>query len=163
MHMAMAWTTLSSCGASHCSLSHYVASLLAAKSRSSHHAQIASLIAQSSSFAYANKSFHPSARWPICSGLWPSATFMSWNPHSLRSTLIDVCLRKHQWRRSVPGFQLDSMCHTNNQCMETYPRTPTAKNSNTSENGLVPHVLYYYTFSDKMFWTYPSPPPFRTP
>ena len=28
------------------------------------------------------------------------------NPHPLRSTLIDVCLHKHQWRGSVPGFRL---------------------------------------------------------
>ena len=118
-----------------------------------------SLIAQSLLFAYANNSCRSSARWPISSGLWPSATLMSWNPPPLRSTLIDVCLRKHQWRRSVPGFQLNSVCHINNQCMETYPRTPTAKtpheiptknsnekfqqksptkNSNTLENGLVP-------------------------
>ena len=110
--MAVVWTTLSSCGASHRSLSRYVASLLAVKSRSSRRAQIASLIARSSSFAYANNSFRSSARWPISSGLWPSATLMSWKPHPLRSTLIDVCLRKHQWRRSVPGFQLNSMCQS---------------------------------------------------
>ena len=56
MHMAMVWTTLSNCGASHRSLSRYFASLLAAKSWSSCRAQIASLIAQGSSFAYANNS-----------------------------------------------------------------------------------------------------------
>ena len=117
MHMAMVRTTLSSCGVSHHSLSRYVALLLAAKSRSSCRAQIASLIARSSSFAYANNSFRSSACWPISSDLWPSATLMSWNPHPLRSTLIDVCLNKHQWRRSVPGFQLNSVCHINNQCM----------------------------------------------
>ena len=147
--MTMVWTMLSSFGATHRSLSRYVASLLAAKSRSSRRAQIASLIARSSSFAFANNGFHSSARWPIPSGLWPSATFMSWNPHPLQSTLIDVCLCKHQWCRSVPGFQLNSLCHINNQCMELYPRTPTAKtthkiptnaatkNSNTLENCLV--------------------------
>ena len=76
--------------------------------------------------------------------------FHELEPHPLRSMLIDVCLRKHQWRRSVPGFQLNSLCHINNQCMEPYPRTPSAKtthkiptnvptkNSNTLENGLVP-------------------------
>ena len=93
-----------------------------------------SLITRSLSFAYANNSFRSSACWPISSGLWPSATFVSWNPHPLRSTLIDVCLRKHQWHRSVLGFQLSSMCCINNQCMETYPRTPhkiPTKNSNT--------------------------------
>ena len=117
MHMAMVWTMLLSCGASHCSLSCYVASLLAVKSRSSRRAQIASLIAWSSSFAYANNSFRSSACLPIFSGLWPSATLMSWNPHPLQSTLIDVCLCKHQWRCSVQGFQLNSVCHINNQCM----------------------------------------------
>ena len=103
--------------ASHRSLSRYVASLLAPKSRSSRHAQIALLIARSSSFAYANNSFRSSACSPISSGLWPLPTSMSWNPHPLRSTMIDVCLRQHQWRRSVLGFQLNSVCHTNNQCM----------------------------------------------
>ena len=83
--------------------------------------------ARSSLVAYANNSFRSSACWPISSGLWPSATLMSWNPNPLRSMLIDVCLRKHQWRRSVPGFQLNSVCLINNQCMETYPRTPQQK------------------------------------
>ena len=150
MHMTMVWTTLSSCGASHHSLSRYVTSLLASKSRSSRRVQIASLIARSSLFAYANNSFRSSVFWPISSGLWPSPTLMSWNPHPLRSTLIDVCLRKHQWHRSVLGFQLNSSCHINNQCQETYPRTSTAKtphkitsrnsneNSNILKNGLVP-------------------------
>ena len=136
MHMAMVLTTLGSCGASHCSLSRYVASLLAAKSRSSHHAQIASLIARSLLFAYA----YNSKQQLLCKqqlllicmvapslGLWPSATLMNWNPHPLRSTLIDVCLRKHQWHCSVLGFQLNSMCLINNNCMKMYPRTPTAK------------------------------------
>ena len=126
MHMAMVLTMLSSFWATHCSLSRYVTLLLATKSHSSRRVQIASLIARSLSFAYANNSFHLSAWWPIPEGLWPSATFVNWNPHPLRSTLIDVCLHKHQWRRSVPGFQLNSGCLINNQCMETYPRT-TAK------------------------------------
>ena len=134
MHMAMVLTTLGSGGASHRSLSRYVASLLAAKSRSSRHAQIASLIARSSLFAYANNSFRSSVCWPISSGLWPLATLMSWNLHPLRSTLIDVCLHKHQWRRSVPGFQLNSVCLINNQCMEMYPRTPTAKVPSQNSN-----------------------------
>ena len=92
-----------------------------------------SLIARSLLFAYANNSFHSSACWPISSGLWPSVTFVSWNPHPLQSTLIDVCLRKHQWHCSVPGFQLNSVCRINNQCMETYSHTPQkipTKNSN---------------------------------
>ena len=74
----------------------------------------------------------------LCTGLypWTSATFMSWNPNPLRSTLIDFCLCKHQWRRLVPGFQLNTVCHINNQCMETYPRTPTAENPsrNSTQN-----------------------------
>ena len=37
--------------------------------------------------------------------------------HPLRSTLIDVCLRKHQWHRLVLGFQLNSVCHINNKCI----------------------------------------------
>ena len=134
MHIAMVWIMLSSCGASHHSLSRYVASLLAAKSRSSCRAQIA--------FAYRSELVVYLSKQQlslICAlayifGLWPSATFVSWNPHPLRLTLIDVCLRKHQWCRSVPGFQLNSVCRINNQCMETYPRGPhkiPTKNSNT--------------------------------
>ena len=67
-------------------------------------------------------------------GLWPSATLMSWNPHPLQSKLIDVCLRKHQWHCSVLGFQLNSMCLINNNCMKMYPRTPTAKSPSQNSN-----------------------------
>ena len=157
MHMAMVLTTLGSGGASHRSISRYVASLLAAKSRSSCRAQITSLTARSSLFANANNSFRSSARWPIFSGLWPLATLMSWNPHPLRSTLINVCLRKHQWHRLVPGFQLNSVCLINNQCKKTYPQTPTAKTPSQNSNKKFhqdipaywkmvsyPHVLHYF-------------------
>ena len=71
MHMATVWTTLKTSLATHCSISRYVASLLALKSCSSRREQIAVLIAQSSSFACANKGFCSSAQWPRSPGLWP--------------------------------------------------------------------------------------------
>ena len=37
-------------------------------------------------------------------GLWPCGG--AGNPHPLLTTLIDVCLRKHQWRHLVAGFPL---------------------------------------------------------
>ena len=97
-------TSLIASLATHRSISRYVASLLAPKSHSSRREQNASLIAWSSSFAYGNNGFRSSAWWPRSSGLWPCSG--AGNPHPLRSTLIDVCLRKHQWHRSVPGFPL---------------------------------------------------------
>ena len=95
-------TSLIASLATYRSISCYVTSLLAPKSHSSHREQNASLIARSSSFAYANNSFHSSVRWPRSSGLRSCSG--AGNPHPLRSNLIDVCLRKHQWRHSVPGF-----------------------------------------------------------
>ena len=71
MHMTMVWTSLRTSLATHCSIFRYVALLLAPKSHSSHREQNASLIAQSSSFAYTNNGFHSSAQWPRSSGLWP--------------------------------------------------------------------------------------------
>ena len=155
----MVWTTLGSGGASHRSLSRYVASLLAAKSRSSRRAQIALFIARSSSFAYANNGFRSSARWPISSGLWPSATLRSWNPHPLRSMLIDVCVRQTSMASLGAGIPASIACAisiTNAwRCilvphMGKWSSTPSAKNpsknshenshenSHTLENGLVP-------------------------
>ena len=93
-------TSLIASLATHRSSSRYVASLLAPKSHSSRREQNASLIARSSSFAYANNGFRSSAQWPRSSGLRPCGG--AGNPHPLRSTVIDVCLRKNQWRRSVP-------------------------------------------------------------
>ena len=97
-------TSLIASLATHRSISHYVASLLAPKSHSSRREQNASLIARSSSFVYANNGFRSSAWWPRSLGLRPCGG--AGNPHPLRSTLIDVCLCKHQWRRSVLGFLL---------------------------------------------------------
>ena len=112
----MVWSMLWAGLVRHRVLSHYVASLLASKSRSSRQAQIA----RSSSFAKANNGFRFSLgarsllaqttafahllRTYLSSGLRPCR----WrrNLHPLRSTLIDACLRKHQWRRSVLGFRL---------------------------------------------------------
>ena len=71
MHMTMVYTLLRASLATHSSISRYVALLLAPKSHSSRHEQNTSLIAQSSSFAYANNGFRSSARWPRSSGLWP--------------------------------------------------------------------------------------------
>ena len=90
--------------ATHRLISCYVSSLLAPKSHSSSREQNASLIARSSSFAYANNGFHSFAQWPRSLGLRPCSG--AGNPHPLRSMLIDVCLRKHQWRHSVLGFPL---------------------------------------------------------
>ena len=97
-------TSLIASLATHRSISHYVTSLLAPKSHSSRREQNASLIARSSSFAYANNGFRSSARWPRSLGLRPCGG--AGNPHLLLSMLIDVCLHKHQWCRSVPGFPL---------------------------------------------------------
>ena len=165
MHMAMVLTMLGSGGASHRLLSCYVASLLAAKSRSSRHAQIASLIARSSLFAYANNSFRSSAHWPISSGLWPSATLMSWNLHPLRSTLIDVCLHKHQWRRSMPGsssiacalsitnaWRCILVPHSKNPLTKFQRKIPKGDSNKKFHQEIptywkmvsYPHVLYYY-------------------
>ena len=71
MHMTMVCTSLRASLATHRSISHYVASLLAPKSHSSYRQQNTSLIARSSSFAYANNGFRSSAWWPRSSGLWP--------------------------------------------------------------------------------------------
>ena len=92
--------------ATHRSISRYVALLLAPKSHSSHRDQNASLIARSSSFfllaqettAFAHLLGGLDLALRPCGG--------AGNPHPLLTTLIDVCLRKHQWRRSVPGFPL---------------------------------------------------------
>ena len=122
-------TSLIASLATHHSISCYVTSLLAPKSHSSRCEQNASLIARSSSFAYANNGFCSSAWWPRSLGLWPCGG--AGNPHPLQSTLIDVCLHKHQWRRSVPGFPLPSEvpyhCHMQG---EPY-KTPSHKKSHT--------------------------------
>ena len=68
MHRTMVQTSLRTSLDTHRSISHYVASLLAPKSHSSHHEQNAPLITQSSSFAYANNGFRSSARWPWAFG-----------------------------------------------------------------------------------------------
>ena len=86
-------TSLIASLATYRSISRYVALLLAPKSHSSRREQNASLIARSSSFAYANNGFRSSARWPMSTGLRPCGG--AGNPHPLRSMLIDVCLRKH--------------------------------------------------------------------
>ena len=57
-------TSLIASLATHRSISRYVASLFAPKSHSSRREQNASLIAWSSSFAYANNGFRSSAQWP---------------------------------------------------------------------------------------------------
>ena len=74
--------------------------------RSSHHEQIASLFTLSLSFFLLKQETMAFA--PLLGGLYPWACSPagSRNPHPLRSMLIDVCLHKHQWRRSVPGFPL---------------------------------------------------------
>ena len=74
--------------------------------RYSHHEQVASLFALRSSFFLLKQ--ETTAFALLLGGLYPRACGPagSRNPHPLRSTLIDVCLRKHQWRCSVPGFPL---------------------------------------------------------
>ena len=78
--MTMIKISLRASLATHCSISRYVTSLLAPKSYSSCREQNASLIAQSSSFAYANNGFHSSAWWPRSSGLQPCSELESPSP-----------------------------------------------------------------------------------
>ena len=83
-------TSLIASLATHRSISRYVTSLLAPKSHSSHCEQKASLIAWSSSFAYANNGFRSSAWWPWSLGLWPCGG--AGNPHQLRSMLMQTSM-----------------------------------------------------------------------
>ena len=73
--------------------------------RSSHHEQIAFLFTPSSSFLLKQET-PPFAC--LLGGLYPWACGPAgeWDPHPLRSTLIDVCLHKHQWCCSVPRSPL---------------------------------------------------------
>ena len=73
--------------------------------RSSHHEQIASLFTPSSLFLLSQET-PPFAL--LLGGLYPRTCSPAgeWDPHPLLSTLINVCLRKHQWRRSMPGSPL---------------------------------------------------------
>ena len=135
-------TSLIASLATHRSISCYVATLLAPKSHSSSHEQNASLITWSSSFAYANNGFCSSTRWLRSSGLRPCGG--AGNPHTLRSMLIDVCLRKHQWRCSVPGScspsEVPYHCHMQG---EPY-KPPCHKKSHTKipkySNTKIPHI-----------------------
>ena len=95
---------------------------------SSHQEQIASLFALSSLFFLLKQ--ETTAFAPLLGGLYPRACGLAGNenPHPLRSTLIDVCLRKHQWRRSVPGFPLPiARSHTIVICKGNCARTPLIK------------------------------------
>ena len=93
-------TSLIASLAIHPSISRYVASLLAPKSHSFHCEQNTSLIARSSELVVFLA--HSSARWPRSSGLRPCGG--AGNPHPLLTTLIDVCLRKHQWQANINGI-----------------------------------------------------------
>ena len=97
-------TSLIASLATHRSICHCVASLLVLNlppgaDRFAHRSELVVFLA-----CARNDGFRSSARRPMSSGLRPCGG--AGNLHPLRSTLIDVCLRKHQWLRSVPGFLL---------------------------------------------------------
>ena len=130
--MAMVWELNSLFG--HPSLDFsLVTSLLAPKSHSSHREQSASLIAQSSSFAYANNGFHASARWPRSWGLQPCGG--AGNPHPLRSTLIDVAYENingvTRCRDSRSPSEVPYHCHMQGEPYNTPPPPPHHKKSHT--------------------------------
>ena len=120
-------TSLIASLATHRSISHYVASLFAPKSHSSRREQNASLIAQSSSFFLLAQETTAFAH--LLGGLGRGAG----NPHPLLTTLIDVCLCKHQWRHLVPGFpasisEVPYYCHMQGEPYKTpATRSPTQK------------------------------------
>ena len=73
---------------------------------SSYREQIASFFALSTSFFLLVQ--ETTAFAPLLGSLYPRACDPAgeWDPHPLRSMLIDVCISKHQWHRSVPGSPL---------------------------------------------------------
>ena len=102
---------------------------------------------------------------PLLGGLYPRACSLagSRNPYPLQSMLIDVCLSRHQWLRSVLGFPLPiARYHTIVTCKGNHikppaTRSPTQrfpsvknlikipnysfnKNSHILENGLIPLI-----------------------
>ena len=141
-------TSLIASLATHRSISHYVASLLAPKSHSSCHEQNASLIARSSSFAYPNNGFHSSAQWPRSSGLRPCSG--AGNPHPLRSMVslgagIPAPLARYHTIVICKGNHIKPP--TTRSPTQKYQSIVTQKsNKNTTYWKMFryPHVLYYY-------------------
>ena len=106
--------------------------------RSSHHEQITSLFALSSSFFLLKQ--ETTAFAPLLGGLYPRACGPagSGNPHPLRSMLIDVCLGKHQWRRSVPGFPLPiARSHTIVICKGNHIKPPATRSPTQKYQSIV--------------------------
>ena len=153
MHMAMVLTTLGSGGASHRTLSRYVASLLAAKSRFSRRTQIA--------FAYRSELVVclPKQRLSLICALAyilgpvaPGYLERSWNPHPLRSTLIDACVMA-SLGAGTPAPIACAISITNAWICILVPHigkwsiTPSAKNPTKIltywKMFSYPHVLYY--------------------
>ena len=167
MHMAMVLTMLWSGGASHHSLSSYVTSFFAAKSRSSHRAQ--SAFTYCSELVVCLRKQRLSLICALAYILGPVALGYlerSWNPHPLRSTLIGVCLCNINGVARCRDSSSNNMCHINNQCMEKYPCTtyrkmvqyPISKNPLIKFQQKIPmkipkywkmvsyaHVVYYFT------------------
>ena len=64
---------------------------------------------------------------PLLGSLYPRSCGPAgeWDPHPLQSTLIDVCLCKHQWHRSVLGSPLPIVrYHTIVSCKGNHIKIP---------------------------------------
>ena len=147
-------TSLIASLAIHRSISHYVASLLAQKSHSSRREQNASLMAQSSSFFLLAQETTAFAH--LLSGLGPRAFGPAVElgiPIPFRSTLIDVCLHKHQCNgftrcqdsRPPARYHTIVICKENNIKPPATRSTSQKYHENTTywKMSRYPHVLYY--------------------
>ena len=120
-------TSLIASLATHCSISRYVASLLAPKSHSSRCEQNASLIARSSSFAYANNGFRSSAQWPRSSAFGPAVDLEFPIPVFARSSLF-ACT--NNGFHSMPGIPAPlARSHTTVICKENNIKPPATRST----------------------------------
>ena len=135
--MAMVWTTLRASLATDCSISRYIASLLAPKSHSSHREQNTSLITWSSSFAYANSGFRSSAWWPRSSAFGPAVDLEFPIPVFARSSLF-ACT--NNGFRSIPGIPAPlARSHTTVICKENNIKPPATRSTSQKYQSIVTH------------------------
>ena len=129
---------------------------------SSHYEQIASLFTPSSSFLLKQET---PPFTPLLGGLYPQACGPAdeWDPHPLRSMLIDVCLHKHQWRRSVPGSPLPiARHHTIVSCKGNHIKPPATRSPTqrfASAKNLIKIPNYSFNKNSHILENVPVPPP----
>ena len=146
----------------HCSISRYIASLFAQKSHSSRREQNASLIALSSPFFLLAQETTAFAH--LLGILCPWACGGAGNPHSLRSTLIDVCningvarcrdsrsTSKVPYHCNMQGEPYKTPCHK--KYLTKIPKYSNTKNPTKIPTywkmSWYPHVLYYLSASPR--------------